>query len=149
MSKKYYAVLKLVVVAIAFLLLAQAIPYGKSYGNPPVISEPVWDSPQSRALAKRACFDCHSHETERPWYSRIAPMSWLAQYDVDQGRRELNFSDWKNGARKAESAAKMREEISEGGMPPIAYRLAHPDARLQEAEKVQLLKGLSALSPRR
>jgi mono/diheme cytochrome c family protein len=144
MSKISNNVLVIVLPVVAALFLIQAVPYGRNLKNPPIISEPAWDNVQTRALAKRACFDCHSHETVRPWYSRIAPMSWLAQYDVENGRRELNFSDWKNGARSAEHAGKMLEEISEDEMPPIAYRLAHPEARLQDAEKRMLIEGLKA-----
>lgn len=143
MSRTANNVLLLVIPVIALLFLIQAIPYGKDNTNPPVLNEPAWDSPATRALAKRACFDCHSHETLWPRYSLYAPFSWLVQYDVDKGRQELNFSDWRNGAREAERADKIREEISEGGMPPLPYRLAHPQARLQDAEKQQLIKGLT------
>jgi hypothetical protein len=148
MPSKPNNVLLLVLPVIAVLFLIQAIPYGRNYSNPPIIAEPPWDSMHTRDLAKRACFDCHSHETTRPWFTRVAPMSWLAQHDVDEGRSELNFSDWRNGARKAERVDKIREEISEGGMPPLAYRLAHPEARLPDAEKRQLIEGLRASSAR-
>jgi len=134
---------------VAALVLSQGIPYGKSYTNPPVLREPAWDSPETRDLAKRACFDCHSHETVWPWYSRIAPVSWLVRYDVEEGRGELNFSDWQNGARKAERPDKMRREISGGDMPPLQYRLAHPEARLQDEEKRRLIDGLTATASRR
>jgi hypothetical protein len=76
-------------------------------------------------------------------------MSWLAQYDVDKGRSELNFSDWRNGMRKGERAGKMRDEITEGDMPPLPYRMAHPDARLPDADKRLLIDGLDATVKRR
>jgi len=142
-------VLSLILAGIALLFLIQTIPYGNRPANPPVVNEPRWDSPATRALAERACFDCHSHETKMPRYGRFAPLSWLIQYDVDKGRSELNFSDWRNGTREAERADKIREEILEGGMPPLPYRIAHPEARLQEAEKQQLINGLSATATRR
>lgn len=124
------------------LLFIQLIPYGRDHSNPPVISEPRWDSADTRALAKRACFDCHSFETAWLWYSRVAPVSWLVQYDVDEGRSELNFSDWRHGAREGERAGKIAKEVTEGEMPPLVYLLAHPEARLSEAEKRQLADGL-------
>ena len=148
MWKKPFSLVSLVVSIGVAVFLIQMIPYGRNAVNPPTVREPAWDSAGTRALAKVACFDCHSHETVRPWYARIAPMSWLVQYDVNSGRSELNFSDWRNGARKAERAEKMREEISEGGMPPIQYRLAHPEARLPDAEKRQLVEGLAATAGR-
>lgn len=124
----------------------QLIPYGRNHTNPPVVHEPTWNNADTRALAKRACFDCHSYETVWAWYSKVAAASWLVQYDVDKGRKELNFSDWQHGARKAERPDKIREEVSEGGMPPLQYRLAHPEARLSDAEKRQLIEGLAATS---
>jgi len=63
---------------IVFIAM-QLVPYGHAHTNPPVTGEPKWDSPQTRELAKRACFDCHSNETDWPWYSNIAPVSWLIQ----------------------------------------------------------------------
>lgn len=149
MSTRSRFLVRAVMIGCVVLLLIQIIPYGRNHTNPPIIREPSWDSPATRALAKRACFDCHSNETTWPWYSRVAPMSWLVQYDVEKGRSELNFSDWQNGTREGERPGKIREEVSEGEMPPLAYRLPHREARLTDAETRQLMDGLSATSLRR
>ena len=53
---------------VALFLLIQAIPYGRAHSNPQVTKEPAWNAPQTRVLAKDACFDCHSNETTWPWY---------------------------------------------------------------------------------
>lgn len=66
---------------IAIVILIQAVPYGRDHLNPPVRAEPQWDSPRTRELSARACFDCHSNETVWPWYSNIAPISWLIESD--------------------------------------------------------------------
>src|SRR6056297_3230811 len=102
-------IIGLAAVAAVFLVI-QLIPYGRSHTNPPIVLEPDWDSPRTRELAERACFDCHSNETEWPWYSNIAPVSWLVQHDVDEGRHELNFSDWQGGAKEGEQPKEIREE---------------------------------------
>ncbi len=69
--------LKYGIAALLLVLIAiQAIPYGRTASNPPVISEPEWDTSVTRDLAVRACFDCHSNETHWPWYSRMAPVTW-------------------------------------------------------------------------
>ena len=73
------------------LLVIQLVPYGRDHVNPPTTSEPAWDSPNTRALAKQACFDCHSDETEWPLDSHIAPASWLVQHDVNEGRAVPEF----------------------------------------------------------
>jgi hypothetical protein len=134
--------LKRIALATIILFIAiQVIPYGRNHENPAVGREYSWNSPTTRQLAKRACFDCHSHETVWPWYSRIAPVSWLVYHDVVEGREYLNFSDWR-GDRKGESAKKMAEEIRDGEMPPVQYRLAHPEASLTDGEKQQLVSSL-------
>jgi hypothetical protein len=133
----------LLFVVVGFLLL-QIVPYGRNQTNPPVVREPAWDSPQTRALAKRACFDCHSNETVWPWYAQIAPVSMLLQHDVDEGRKALNFSVWETGPRQQAEIEDMVATISKGQMPLPYYLILHPEARLGDAEKGQLINGLIA-----
>jgi hypothetical protein len=132
-----------VIVGLVVLgLLIQLIPLPARGNNPPVISEPPWDSPQTRTLAKRACFDCHSNETVWPWYSYVAPVSWLVYNDTMRGRSRMNFSEWNTASlRRAEEVAGV---IQEGEMPPAIYLPMHPSARLTGAEKQQLITGLTA-----
>jgi mono/diheme cytochrome c family protein len=125
---------------IALFLLIQLIPYGRNHTNPAVVSEPNWDTPQTRALAQRACFDCHSNETVWPWYSNVAPVSWLVYADVAEGRSQMNFSDWGRGRQP--STSDIQSEVSEGGMPPAQYLLLHANARLSAAERQALSTGL-------
>jgi heme-binding protein len=134
------AVLVVGLVLVVGFLGAQAIPYGRAHSNPPVQTEPAWDSPTTRALTVTACFDCHSNETEWPWYSNIAPVSWLVQSDVDRGREALNFSQW-GGENEGGDAA---ERVQDGTMPPFSYTLTHPDAALSEADRDALIRGLVA-----
>jgi len=125
----------------AGLLLAlgaiQLVPYGP-YDLPAPRAEPAWDSQRTRELTVRACYDCHSNEVVWPWYSRIAPVSWLVRRDVDLGRAELNFSE---PGGEAEDAA---ESVSEGEMPPALYTLVQGKARLTTAEVRDLVTGLTA-----
>jgi hypothetical protein len=135
------------VFAAGFLLL-QLAPYGRAHDNPPTVSEPNWDDPRTRELAVRACFDCHSNETRWPWYSNIAPFSWLVQGDVDQGRLHLNFSDWNQShedhGHESHDPEVLADAILEDEMPLSRYLLAHPEARLTSAEKEALAAGLQA-----
>lgn len=80
-------------VLVGLLVVIQSVPYGRQHTNPPVVAVPAWDSPRTRELAERACFDCHSNETKWRWYSNVAPLSWWLQKHVDKGRVKLNFSD--------------------------------------------------------
>ena len=127
-----------IVVAVALFLLIQLVPFGHEHTNPPVVREPNWDSPRTRELAKRACFDCHSNESVWPTYSNIAPISWLVQRDVNEGRQRLNFSNW-HSVRKVDEIG---EVVLEGEMPPGIYLIMHPPARLTEQEKQELASGL-------
>jgi len=138
MKKK--AILWVLVGLVVLGLLVQLIPLPGRGNNPPVTSEPNWDSPQTRALAKRACFDCHSNETVWPWYSYVAPVSWLVYRDTMEGRRRLNFSEWTSSQR---GAGEITEKIQEGEMPPAIYLPMHPAARLTAAEKQQLITGFN------
>jgi hypothetical protein len=125
---------------IVFIAM-QLVPYGHAHTNPPVTGEPKWDSPQTRELAKRACFDYHSNETVWPWHSNIAPVSWLIQHDVDEGHSQMNFSQWNLPQRETRGAAR---QVERGEMPPPQCLLLHPSANLSPAEKQGLIQGLSA-----
>lgn len=117
--------------------------------NPATLQEPAWNSPQTRELAKRACFDCHSNETVWPWYDKLPVSSWLAVFDVVRGRRNLNFSEWgtarrgDEGREGGEGGGDISEVILEGAMPPAIYTSMHPEAILSPAEKELLIDGLS------
>lgn len=126
---------------LLLLVLIQAVPYDRNHSNPPVLIEPLWDAPQTRELARRACFDCHSNETVWPWYSNLAPMSWLVQQDVDKGRRQLNFSEWD---RPQNEIGEIVPQVQQGKMPLWFYVPLHPSARLSADEKQALLRGLRA-----
>ena len=136
---------KFVMVSLALVVglvgVMQLIPYGRAHSNPPVITEPAWDSPRTRELAVRACFDCHSNETKWPWYAHVAPMSWAMQIDVDSGREVMNFSEWN---RSYDLATYAGRRAREGMMPPMKYLMAHPEAKLTEAERLELARGLDA-----
>ena len=131
--------LRAALVLAALLVLAQLVPYGR-VENPPVRAEPAWDSPRTRELAVRACFDCHSNQSKRQWY-HVAPASWLVAYDVAEAREHLNFSEFDREQDDAHEAAEMVEERE---MPLKKYLFVHPEARLTGAERAELVRGLAA-----
>jgi hypothetical protein len=121
--------------------MMQVVPYGRTHSNPRVVEEPKWDSPRTRELAVRTCFDCHSNETRWPWYANVAPLSWVVERDVDVARDVINFSAWN---RPYELASYSSQSILTGGMPPAKYRMAHPEADLSREDMVDLARGLDA-----
>ena len=126
---------------IAGGILIQFLPYGHDHTNPPVTAEPQWDSQQTRDLVTRACYDCHSNQTTWPWSSNIAPVSWLIQHDVEEGRSRLNFTEWNQPQREVDNAAR---QVQRGAMPPSYYGIMHPTANLTPDEKQALIQGLQA-----
>jgi mono/diheme cytochrome c family protein len=131
----------LLVVAVAAAGAIQFVPYGKNHTNPTVTAAPTWDSPKTRDLFARACANCHSNETTWPWYSTIAPVSWLIQSDVDEGREHFNASEYDpQSPRKARDAA---EEVLSKEMPPWFYLIGHPEAKLTDAERLKFADGLT------
>lgn len=127
---------RLLLVVAAIGLALQLVPLGAwRQGNPPVVSQAVFADAAAEELAAGACLDCHSHQTRYPLYSRVAPMSWLIQHDIEQGRDELNLSDWDRD--DGEDAA---DSILDGEMPPRRYILLHPEARLDQADAQQLVQ---------
>ncbi len=127
----------------AVLVAVQLVPYGRDHDNPAVSLDAPWPSAVSRRLAVSACYDCHSNETEWPWYASVAPMSWLVQRDVDGGRAVLNFSEW--DLDQDEDGDDMGEAVADGSMPPRNYVLLHAGARLSDEEKTALRQALDAL----
>lgn len=132
---------RILIGGLVLFALAQVVPYGRSHTNPPVQAEPSWNSPATRTLARNACFDCHSNLTAWPWYTNVAPMSWLVQSDVDGGRSSLNFSEWN---RPQDGAGDVAGAISGGSMPPWFYVIMHPKASLSKADQQALIDGLAA-----
>jgi hypothetical protein len=117
--------------AVLFLIVAQFVKINRT--NPPVESD-VQAPANVKSALRTACYDCHSNETTWPWYSHVAPVSWLLAYDVSEGREELNFSTWQryDAATQLKKLKETIETINEGEMPPWYYSIIHPDARLSE-----------------
>lgn len=131
---------KLVIGAVVVAVAIQFVPYGKTYTNPPIISEPTWDSPRTKELFNNACANCHSNQTTYPWYSKIAPVSWLVASDVEEGREHFNVSTW--GAQKKNKGDEAAKELRSGDMPPWFYLPTHPEARLTQEQTQELITGL-------
>lgn len=90
-------------------------------------------------MIKDACYDCHSYETKYPWYASVAPLSFWLQGHINNGRKELNFSTWKTAENKAHKLEECAEEIEELKMPLKSYTWTHPEAKLTEAQKKELI----------
>ena len=132
---------RLFVLGLVVFLAIQLVPYGKDHTNPSTVRELKWDSNETRTLAVAGCFACHSNLTEWPWYTEIAPISWLTTRDVNDGRAVLNFSEWQRP--QDVDLQQVISAIRGKGMPPLQYRLIHSVARLSDTERQALEQGLT------
>jgi len=142
-----YSAIGVVVVAIGMQFVRPART------NPPI--DPVRDiarqssfPPNVHALLERACFDCHSNHTRWPWYSALAPASWMVVDDVTKGRKHLNFSEWEGYTvgRRLSKLETLIGEVDKGTMPPRTYLLLHGDAALSPAERAIVVGWAEGLS---
>jgi hypothetical protein len=137
MKKRNIAKWTLVVLVAVFAGI-QFVPVNRT--NPPVESDmqcPVG----VKTILRTSCYDCHSHETVWPWYSKVAPASWLIASDAKEGRRKLDFSAWNryNPEKKSVLISDMIDQIKEGEMPPAPYTWMHTGSDLTP-EKLRILE---------
>lgn len=129
--------LRVALALVALLFLVQLVPI--YHDNPPHQGE-VPAPPEVRAILERSCYDCHSRETRWPWYSFLAPVSWLLSYDVHEAREEMDFTAWDTYSEKQRSKhfEEIWENVEKGEMPLWYYLPLHPDARLSQEDLARL-----------
>ena len=134
MSSKSITPLQGAAAAIVVAALIQLVPVKRD--NPPVKDE-VPAPPRVKAILERACYDCHSNKTVWPWYSHVAPVSWLVAKDVHNGRHEVNFTDWPTFDQEEQDHAykHIAKQVDRRGMPLSNYLLLHPKARLSDEDR--------------
>lgn len=138
-------ILKWTVITLAVIFIViQAVRPART--NPPVDGARTLQSKMQvpsdiDAILKRSCYDCHSHETRWPWYSNVAPASWLLADHVSEAREHMNFSDWAQyDTDDAEDIfEEITKEVRKGGMPLSSYTMIHSDAKLTEEDKRKLI----------
>jgi hypothetical protein len=122
----------------AVLIVIQFVPVA-AMENPAVVAD-FEESAEVEAVLRRACYDCHSNEVKWPWYSRIAPASWLVASDVVEGRKAFNLSDWPEDEDDRQFARESAlEQVVDGEMPPWFYTPMHPEAKLTPKD-LEILK---------
>lgn len=134
--KKRWIIITIIVGAI--LLLIQLIPVERS--NPPVSGE-ILTPVEVGGILRKSCYDCHSHQTNWRWYSKIAPVSWLVIHDVEEGRDHLNFSTWNNYNTREmiKIFEEIREMLEKEEMPLKSYLWMNSEAKLSQDEVKNLL----------
>jgi hypothetical protein len=127
-------------IVAAILIAIQFVPVDRR-------NFPATDGPPApvsvKAALRGACYDCHSNRTRWPWYSAVAPASWWAAHEVNEGRRRLNFSAWSDYASDPGTESQKLDEIADfvasGAMAPWYYRALHQEARLPKQQRAQVV----------
>lgn len=140
---------KIIIGLVALLILLQFIPNE--------LPEVRIDNPHDflanndvpaeiESMLRASCYDCHSNETRYPWYSYVAPVSWLVRRDTWMGREHLNFSDWNSfeKADMAEAYYELAEEVEDGQMPMKIYPIMHADAKLSDEQRQAIVNWAEA-----
>ena len=136
---------RFILFSIALVVLIQLVPVSRD--NPPA-TRSVTAPPEVMSVLRRSCYDCHSNETIWPWYSRVAPVSWLVAHDVHGGRSHLNFSEWKASPdeHQREHLRELPKQVKGGDMPLWYYLPLHSSARLSQDDVTRLSTWAESLS---
>jgi hypothetical protein len=131
--------LKKIIIAVVIIIVGiQFIPVDRS--NPPVTEE-INAPANVLSILKTSCYDCHSNETTWPWYSYVAPVSFLVAGDVEEARKHLNFTEWDkyDESKQSKKLEHIADAVEEGSMPLPKYILMHKEAELDQS-KIKIIK---------
>lgn len=142
---------KIILGLVAIFIIIQFLGIDKDNPGYPAendfiaISNPPEDIAQ---IIRTSCYDCHSYQTEYPWYTNIAPVSWWIGHHIDEGREHFNFSEWGNYSEKKalHKLEEFYEEVEEGEMPLTSYTIMHGDAALSTEQVKKLVNWVKGLN---
>ncbi len=100
---------------------------------------------QVATYLENACYDCHSDQTQYPWYHKVQPLAWIIEQDIQEGKHALNFNEFLS-YKKAEQArllSQINQTLKKKSMPPMYYRLLHPEAHLSKSERISIEKWIT------
>jgi hypothetical protein len=131
-------IVKVILIAVAVLLIIiQFVPAGIPENHPVderSLEKSTIADEEVVSLLMNSCYDCHSSQTNHPWYSKVAPFSWLLARHITEGREHLNFSEWEdyNTRKKIGLLEDIKDEVEAGNMPLDSYLIIHRDAKLDQ-----------------
>ena len=141
------------IIALVFLLVFIGIQFiPTTYNQSDLVPETdfmlVNNVPESiKKKLQVSCYDCHSNNTEYPWYNKIQPVTWILEDHINKGKAELNFNKWDSlsNRRKASKLRSIVKQVESGEMPLDSYTLIHKDAKFSEAETEEIIKWITKL----
>ncbi|MCP4144349.1 MAG: heme-binding domain-containing protein [bacterium] len=127
------------IIILSFTIIVAASGLFAPRTNPPVQNIVIWDSPATEEQFQKSCADCHSNETKWPWYAYIGPLAFFVTQNVNEGRELFNISVPDMG-----DISGSFDEIIVGEMPPADYLMLHPEASLDDSQRMIFSKGLKS-----
>lgn len=131
---------KTIIIIAVVIVLIQLIPVDRD--NPATkTTDEIVVTGEVKNIIQQACYNCHSNQTSWPWYSYVAPVSWLIVHDVHEGRGELNFSKWNLYSKKRlkRKINEIADQVEEADMPLPMYTIMHQEADLSENQRKTLI----------
>ncbi len=145
-------ILRIVLIALLTLfVIIQFIPSGRP-ANQPIVGQDIFEiieiPAEVESLLKNACYDCHSQSVKYPWYSYVAPVSWLVARDVNMSREHIDFGNWGKLTKRKQIKAlgEIAEEIEDGNMPMQIYITMHSEANLTTEQRALIVNWAEQLA---
>ncbi|HWB64732.1 MAG TPA: heme-binding domain-containing protein [Chitinophagales bacterium] len=141
MSKTFKIVAGVILLLVVIQFFQPAKNEGQAYG-PDDFTHTVAVSPEVKSLLEAACFDCHSNHTNPVWYMKIQPVGWWIGHHMNEGKQEINFSEFNTytAKKKAHKMKEVIEQLQRGKMPISSYTWMHPEARLTDEQRNLLIQ---------
>ena len=146
--------MKIVKIIILVLLVAfvgiQFVPTERNQSDMDPVTDFMLVNTVSKDIKNKlqvSCYDCHSNNTQYPWYNKIQPVSWILEGHIKDGKEELNFNEWDllSSRRKASKLRSIIKQIESSEMPLSSYTLIHKDAKFSDREKKELIEWITQL----
>jgi hypothetical protein len=136
---------KILYVLLAALVIIQFFRPGRNQSAGPFPNDVTTQFPlasETKSVLEVACYDCHSNNTRYPWYTNVQPVGWWLQNHVNEGKSELNFSEFATYAPKKQhhKFEEIKEAVTEGWMPLDSYKWIHKDAVLTKEQSAAIAK---------
>ena len=137
-------------VLLIVFVVVQFVPTSLNQSDviPPTDIMKTYDVPkQVEAIFKTSCYDCHSNNTNYPWYNKVQPMAWVLEDHINKGKEELDFSDFGSYSKRRQKSKlkSIRSQIEDDEMPLSSYTLIHRDAKLSESDKVMVVEWVNKI----
>ncbi|MCM4170842.1 hypothetical protein DHD32_05090 [Arenibacter sp. TNZ] len=146
--------MKIIKIIVLFVLVAfvgiQLVPTTRNQSDFVPVTDFMLVTDVPKAISEKlqiSCYDCHSNNTQYPWYNKIQPVAWLLENHIKEGKTELNFSEWDSlsNRRKSSKLRSIIKQIESDEMPLDSYTMIHKDSKLSEKDKTEIIQWIRQL----